>query len=63
VIKRGQMELIFVVREGHANLRLVKTGKVLNGSTEVLSGLEDGEQVVTSDVSKLADGQPVTIQP
>ncbi len=63
VMKRGQMELIFVVKEGHANLRLVKTGKVLNGSIEVLSGLEEGEQVVISDVSKLADGQPVTIQP
>lgn len=63
VIKRGQMELIFVVKEGHANLRLVKTGKAINGSIEVLSGLEEGEQVVISDVSKLADGQPVTIQP
>lgn len=63
VIKRGQMELIFVVKDGHANLRLVKTGKVIDGSIEVLSGLEEGEQVVISDVSKLADGQPVTIQP
>ena len=63
VIKRGQMELIFVVKEGHVNLRLVKTGKAINGSIEVLSGLEEGEQVVISDVSKLADGQPVTIQP
>lgn len=63
VIKRGQMELIYVVKDNHAHLRLVKTGKALNGSIEVLSGLEEGEQVVISEVAKLADGQPVTMQP
>jgi len=63
VIKRGQMELVFVVKDAHAALRLVKTGKVLDDNVAVLSGLEEGEQVVISDVSPLADGQPVTIQP
>ena len=63
VIKRGQMELVFVAKDGKAALRLVKTGRALNGSIEVLSGLEEGEQVVISDVAKLADAQPVTIQP
>jgi HlyD family secretion protein len=63
VIKRGQMELVFVVKEGHATLRLVKTGKVLERGVEVLSGLEEGEQVVTGEVAKLAEGQPVRIQP
>jgi RND family efflux transporter MFP subunit len=63
VLKRGQMELVFVAKDGKAALRLVKTGKVLDGRVEVLSGLEDGEQVVISDVATLSDGQPVTIQP
>ena len=63
VIKRGQMELVFVAKDGKAALRLVKTGRALNGSIEVLSGLEEGEQVVISDVAKIGDGQPVTIQP
>lgn len=63
VLKRGQMELIFVAKDGKAALRLVKTGKVLEGRVEVLSGLEEGEQVIVSDTSKLIDGQPVTIQP
>lgn len=63
VIKRGQMELVFVAKDGKAALRLVKTGRAINGSIEVLSGLEEGEQVVISDVAKLADGQPVTIEP
>jgi membrane fusion protein, multidrug efflux system len=63
VIRRGQMELLFVVKEGHALLRLVKTGKVLSDGIEILSGLEEGERVVINDAAKLIDGQPVTIQP
>jgi DNA-binding GntR family transcriptional regulator len=41
----------------------VKTGKVLDGRVEVLSGIEEGEQVIVSDIARLADGQPVTVQP
>ena len=63
VLKRGQMELVFVAQNGKAALRLVKTGKVLEGRIEVLSGLEEGEQVIVSETAKLTDGQPVTIQP
>jgi hypothetical protein len=29
----------------------------------VLSGIEEGEQVIVSDIARLTDGQPVTIQP
>ena len=63
VLKRGQMELVFVAKDGKAALRLVKTGKVLEGRIEVLSGLEEGEQVIVSDAAQLTDGQPVSIQP
>jgi RND family efflux transporter MFP subunit len=63
VMKRGQMELVFVVSDDKAALRLVKTGKSLNGEVEILSGLEEGEQVVTSDPVALAEGQPVTLEP
>jgi RND family efflux transporter MFP subunit len=63
VLKRGQMELIFVAQQGTAALRLVKTGKVLEDRVEVLSGLEEGEQVIVSESAQLTDGQPVTLQP
>lgn len=63
VLKRGQMEVVFVAQAGKAALRLVKTGKGLEGRVEVLSGLEEGEQVIVSETTKLTDGQPVTIQP
>jgi hypothetical protein len=35
----------------------------MTASIEILSGLEEGEAVVISDVAKLLDGQPVTLQP
>ena len=63
VLKRGQMEIVFVARDGKAALRLVKTGKGLGDRVAVLSGLEQSEQVVVSETAKLTDGQPVTIQP
>jgi RND family efflux transporter MFP subunit len=63
VLKRGQMELVFVAQNRKAALRLVKTGKVLEDRVEVLSGLEEGEQIIVSESAKLTDGQPVTIQP
>lgn len=63
VIKRGQMEVVFVIRDGRATLRLVKTGKAMNDGVGILSGIEEGEQVIVSDVSKLTDGQTVTLRP
>jgi RND family efflux transporter MFP subunit len=63
VLKRGQMELIFIAKDGKAALRLVKTGKTLEDRIEVLSGLEEGEQIIVSDTTQLIDGQPVTLQP
>lgn len=63
VMKRGQMEMVFVVRDQRATLRLVKSGKTLNGGIEILSGIEENERVIVSDVAKLTDGQPVTVQP
>ena len=58
-----QRDVRYVVKDGKAALRLVKTGKVLDGRVEVLSGIEEGEQVIVSDIARLADGQPVTVEP
>jgi hypothetical protein len=54
---------VFVVRDARAALRLVKSGKQIGDQTEILSGLEPGDSVVTSDPALLTDGQPVTAQP
>lgn len=63
VIQRGQLELVFVVVNGHAQLRLVKSGQRIGGEIELVSGLNAGEQIVTAGSANLADGQPVSIKP
>ncbi|MBI2813778.1 MAG: efflux RND transporter periplasmic adaptor subunit [Opitutae bacterium] len=59
----GQMERVFVVEAGHAVLRLVKTGRVIDERVEILSGLNAGETVILAPPAALRDGQPVAIQP
>ena len=63
VVRRGQVEVVFVVQDGVARLRLVKTGRALNGQIEILSGLSGGETVVTTDASLLSDGAAVEAAP
>lgn len=63
VIQRGQMELVFIVSDGKAQLRLVKTGKRISNELELVSGVNAGEKVVTEGAPRLVDGQPVTITP
>jgi membrane fusion protein (multidrug efflux system) len=62
-VRRGQMENVFVVEEGVARLRLVKTGRKMDGQVEVLSGLSGGESVVISDAHLLQDGAAVEAKP
>jgi len=59
VVRRGQIESVFVVEDGTARLRLVKTGRKMNGQVEVLSGLAGGESVVVRDAHLLTDGAAV----
>ncbi|NMC63707.1 MAG: efflux RND transporter periplasmic adaptor subunit, partial [SAR324 cluster bacterium] len=59
IVNRGQMEVVYVVRDGKAWLRLVRTGKQIGESFEILSGLEDGEVIVADGASDLRDGQLV----
>jgi RND family efflux transporter MFP subunit len=62
VIVRGQMEIAFVADGGKARMRLVKTGKHLEGETEIVSGLNPGEQIIVEIPPGLLDGRPVEIK-
>jgi RND family efflux transporter MFP subunit len=62
VVQRGQMEIVLVVANGQARLRLVRTGKRVGDEVEVVSGLEAGEQVVVDGAAGLIDGQPVQVK-
>jgi RND family efflux transporter MFP subunit len=60
VIDRGQLTFVYVVgTDGHARLRLVSTGQTWDGRVEVLSGLVEGDRVVTDPPATLTDGARV----
>jgi RND family efflux transporter MFP subunit len=63
VIERGQMELVFVVADKAAQLRIVKTGRRIGDEIEIVSGLDPGEKVVTEGAGGLVDGQPIEVRP
>ncbi len=58
----GQMERVFVVAEGRATMRLVKSGARHGAQVEILSGLAAGERVVADGAATLRDGQPVEVK-
>lgn len=62
LVERGQLEILFVVADQRARMRLVKTGKRLGNEVEILSGLDAGDTVVTEGASRLADGQPTEVK-
>jgi RND family efflux transporter MFP subunit len=59
----GQMERVFVVAGSRAVLRLVKTGAARGDRVEILSGLADGDRIVTDPPAGLREGQPLEIEP
>lgn len=63
IVRRGQLEMVFIVKQGVAELRLVKSGKKTAREIELLAGVSKGETVVSEGAQLLADGQPVEILP
>jgi RND family efflux transporter MFP subunit len=62
VLRRGQLEIVFVAADQRARLRLVKTGRLIDDDVEILSGLDAGDAVVVTNVAQLTDGQAVTLE-
>jgi hypothetical protein len=60
-VKRGQLEIVFVVTNQQAHLRLVKSGKRIGNEVELVSGVDAGEQVVVEGAEGLLDRQPVRV--
>jgi RND family efflux transporter MFP subunit len=60
IVERGQLEMVFVVANQRAQMRLVKTGKRFGNEIEVLAGLDAADPVVVDGASQLADGQSVS---
>jgi membrane fusion protein, multidrug efflux system len=53
---------VFVVSNGVARARNVEVGGVQDGRQQVFSGLEAGDSVATSGLSKLHDGVKVRVR-
>jgi membrane fusion protein, multidrug efflux system len=62
LVRRGQLEILFVAAEGKAQMRLVRTGKQTAQGIEILAGLTPGESVVVEGAGNLRDGQPLQAQ-
>ncbi len=59
----GQMERVYVIVGGRAQLRLVRTGAHVGTMLDILSGLDAGEKIIANPSATLRDGQPVEVQP
>jgi len=56
---------LFDAKEGKATFRVVKTGLAGETSTEILSGLKEGDQIVTGPfkaLREIKDGQKVRVE-
>jgi RND family efflux transporter MFP subunit len=62
LVRRGQLEILFVAADGKAQMRLVRVGKETSQGMEILAGLAPGEAVVIEGAGNLRDGQPLHTQ-
>ncbi|HEY6874061.1 MAG TPA: efflux RND transporter periplasmic adaptor subunit [Geobacteraceae bacterium] len=60
LVERGTLTSVWVVgKDNVARMRLVKAGRTVGEKTEILSGLSDGERIVTGGVEKVTDGAKI----
>jgi RND family efflux transporter MFP subunit len=59
VTRFGHMEQVWIITEGRARLRLVRTGERIADRIELLSGADEGERVILQPPAGLRDGDPV----
>ena len=62
VIQNGKGAIVFVVEEGAVRLQPVRLGEAVGGRVEVLSGLNDGEEVVVRGNERLRPGDRVVVE-
>ncbi len=61
LVQRSQLDAVFVLSDGRARLRMVRSGKQGAGNVEILSGLQKGERVILNPRETLRDGDQVAI--
>jgi len=61
VQKSEQGDYVFVAENGVAKRKNIKAGKTYGGITEILSGLSEGDQLITDGASDIEDGDKVKV--
>lgn len=61
LLTRAGIPGVFVYRQGLARFQMVKAGRTVGNSVEILSGLNGGETLVVGDLHAIHDGSPVTL--
>ena len=59
--RHGQVLSVFVVQDSVARLRLIRVGTSSSEGVEVVAGLDAGESIVVSPLTRLVDGAHVTV--
>jgi len=62
VREEGSRRYVFVVEDGIARKREVKTGRTTPSYYEVLSGVQEGESIAITGINALADGERVIVE-
>jgi len=62
LVDEGGTTAVFVHRDGKVERRAVRVGQARGNEQEVIAGLSDGEQVVTTGAKQLRDGQSVRVK-
>ena len=60
LVRRGQLEGVYLVADGVAVFRIVKTGKPYEQGVEILSGLSPGTHILTAPSADVSDGVRIT---
>jgi RND family efflux transporter MFP subunit len=62
VLQKSELgDYVFVNEGGIAKRRIVKTGATYNSQTEILSGLKEGEQLITMGAADIEEGDHVNV--
>jgi HlyD family secretion protein len=64
VFRQGEQWAVFAVNEGRAHLRILKVGRSSGTETQVVGGLQKGDEVILYPGSRVRDGQrvrPITL--
>ncbi len=59
LLTRAGIPGVFVYRQGMARFQMVKVGRTVRASVEILSGLNGDETLVVGDLKSVYDGSPV----